>query len=78
MPHRGTADVLVTDTLLSELLTKHRDQIRVNRATMYDDGGKQLLYAVNVSSDALRAGYHGVQEMFIRDGKVHFRQEADT
>jgi len=56
--------------------TPYIEQVRIVESSTFDAEG--TMCNVLIESPSLPDGYNGQQEMFIRDGEVFFRREADT
>lgn len=70
----GTAHVLLHKYFFKSL-HNYSDQVRVVESMPFDD---EDFFNVLVESDELPEGYNGQQEMFVKQGKIQFKREADV
>jgi hypothetical protein len=71
----GTCSVLLHVAIVERIEAGEFQGTRILVRTAW---GEDDLWSVALETDKLPPGYHGVQELWIDGGEIHFRQEADT
>lgn len=70
----GTAHVLIHRIFLNSL-HNYSSQVKVLETSPFDDDD---FFNVLIESPILPDGYNGQQEIYLKEGKIYFKREADV